>query len=232
MGQSRGARTGVLVATGLWQWRLFDYLEYGDHSRFDELVSQLTQYLTVKEDKRRFRVSVAENIFDENEPVRLDAELYNSSYELINGPEATVVVTGSEGREYAYTFTRTASAYTLNAGTLPPGNYRFRAVTNDGSGEPLVSDGRFSVQAVELERYALEADHALLRQLSDRYGGELLLPGQLDRLGGLLEASGGVKPLLFQTVNTRSVLNLEWLFFLLLALFSGEWVLRRWAGGY
>ncbi len=231
VGESRGARTGVWLGSGLWQWRLFDYLEYGDHARFDELISQLTQYLTVQEDKRRFRVSVAENIFDENKPVQLDAELYNSSYELVNEPEATVVVTGPEGREYDYAFTRTANAYTLSAGTLPVGNYSFRAVVNS-RGEALVSEGRFSVQAVELERYALEADHALLRQLSGRYGGDLLFPDQLGTLPDRLLASGGVKPVLFETITTQSVVNLKWVFFLLLTLFAGEWVMRRWSGGY
>ncbi|MCP9236799.1 hypothetical protein [Lewinella sp. JB7] len=231
VGENRGRRSGILLGSGLWQWRLFDYLEHGNHERFDELVSQLAQYLTVQDDKRRFRVSVAENIFDENEPVQFDAELYNSSYELVNGPEATLLVTGPEGREYNFAFTRTANAYALDAGRLPVGNYRYRGVVNDGS-EELVSEGRFSVQAVELERYALEADHGLLRQLSDRYGGALLFPADLSTLPSRLEADGTVKPVLFETVNTRSVVNLKAIFFLLMALLAAEWGMRRWAGGY
>ncbi|MEL7160617.1 MAG: hypothetical protein AAFN92_07650, partial [Bacteroidota bacterium] len=215
VGESRGVRTGVLAGTGLWQWRLFDFLEYGNHERFDELVSQLSQYLTVQEDKRRFRVSLAENIFDENEPVQLDAELYNSNYELVNDPEATVTITSQDGREYPFVFNRTSNAYTLNAGTLPVGNYRFRGRVNPGDGE-LTYDGRFSVQAVEVERYALEADHGLLRRLSDQYGGELLFPDELASLPGRLEAAGTVKPVQFTTVNTRSVIHLKWLFFALL----------------
>ncbi|PPK87948.1 hypothetical protein CLV84_0907 [Neolewinella xylanilytica] len=231
VGESRGRRTGVVVASGLWQWRLYDYLEYGNHERFDELISQLTQYLTVQDDKRRFRVTAAENIFDENEAVQLDAELYNSSYELVNGPEATILVTGPEGREYNYTFSRTTNAYTLDAGTLPVGNYAYRARVSDG-GEALISEGRFSVQAVELERYALEADHALLRQLSERYGGDLLFPGQLATIPARLDDSGVAKPVLFETVNTRSILNLKGIFVLLFCLFAAEWGLRRWSGNY
>ena len=231
VGESRGVRTGVFTASGLWQWRLFDFLDGGNHERFDELMSQVTQYLTVQEDKRRFRVSVAENLFDENEPVQLDAELYNSSYELINEPEVSVTVTGPEGREYVFSFNRTANAYTLNAGTLPVGNYRFRARTN-AAGEALTYDGRFSVRAVEVERYALEADHGLLRQLSDRYGGELLFPGDLPGLPARLEAAGTVKPVLYETVNTRSVIHLKWIFFVLLTLFVAEWFMRRYFGGY
>lgn len=231
VGESRGVRTAVLAGSGLWQWRLFDYLEYGDHEHFDELISQLSQYLTVQDDKRRFRVSLPENIFDENEPVVLDAELYNSNYELVNDPEATITITGPEGREYPFVFTRTSNAYTLNAGTLPVGNYRFRATANTGN-EKLNFDGRFSVQAVEVERYALEADHGLLRQLSDRFGGALLFPADLSELPARLESGGTVKPVLFETVNTRSVVHLKWIFFVLLALFSGEWFMRRYFGGY
>ena len=230
VGESNGVRTGVLAGSGLWQWRLFDHLEYGNHERTDELISQLTQYLTVQEDKRRFRVSLAERLFDENEPVQLDAELYNSNYELVNDAEVTVTITGPEGREYPFVFNRTSNAYTLNAGTLPVGNYRFRAVA--ATGDRLTYEGRFSVQAVEVERYALEADHDLLRQLSARYGGELLFPAQLAELPARLDAGGTVKPVLFETINTKSVLNLKWIFFVLLALFGAEWFLRRYFGGY
>ena len=231
VGESRNRRVGILTAAGLWQWRLYDYLENEDHARFDELISQLTQYLTVQEDKRRFRVATDESIFDENEPVRFDAELYNSSYELVNDPEATLVVTGAEGREFNFTFSRTESAYALNAGTLPPGNYRYRGRVTDG-GEELISEGQFSVQTVEAERYALEADHNLLRQLSARYGGELVYPDALEGLAGRIDAGGTAVPILFETVNTRSVLNLKLLFFLLFTLFATEWGLRRWSGNY
>ena len=231
IGESRGVRTGVVAGSGLWQWRLFDYLEYNNHEHFDELISQLTQYLTVQEDKRRFRVSLPENIFDENEAVQLDAELYNSNYELVNEAEATVTITGPEGREYPFAFTRTSNAYTLNAGTLPVGNYRYRATADTGN-EKLNFDGRFSVQAVEVERYALEADHGLLRRLSKRFGGELLFPADLSGLPGRLEDGGTVKPVLFETVNTKSVVHLKWIFFLLLTLFGGEWFMRRYFGGY
>lgn len=231
IGESRGVRTGVISGNGLWQWRLFDFLERGNHERFDELISQLSQYLTVQEDKRRFRVNLPENLFDENEAVQLDAELYNSNYELINDPEATVTITGEEGQDYEFAFTRTTNAYALNAGILPVGNYRYRARTNTGN-EELTFNGKFSVQAVEVERFALEADHDLLRQLSERYGGDLLFPNQLAELPARLEASGTVKPVLLDTINTRSVIHLKWIFFVLLALYAAEWFMRRYFGGY
>jgi len=68
--------------------------------------------------------------------------------------------------------------------------------------------------------------------LSDRYGGELLFPTDLETLPARLETSGTVKPVLFETINTRSVVHLKWIFFALLGLFAGEWFMRRYFGGY
>lgn len=231
LGESGGVRTAVLAGTGLWQWRLFDYLDRQNHDRFDELVSQVSQYLSVQEDKRRFRVSTAKRIFDENEPILIDAELYNSNYELVNEPEATLVITDEAGKEFNYSFNRQNKAYSLDAGILPVGNYRLRAATQLG-GESLTFDGQFSVQSIDLERIVLEADHGLLRLVSERFGGQFVLPNQMDQLPEMLKASGSVKPILYANTNTRSVINLKWLFFALFGLLSIEWFFRRFWGGY
>lgn len=231
LGESEGARQAVLAATGIWQWRLFDFLDRQNHQRFDELVSQITQYLSVQEDKRRFRVTTAKRLYDENETVVLDAELYNSNYELINEPEATLLVTDEEGKEYSYSFSRRLNTYTLDAGILPVGNYRYRAASRL-SGEQLTYDGQFSVQSVDVERFVLEAEHGTLRLLSDRFGGQFLLPQDMNQLPEILAASGTVKPILYSSSNTRSILNLRWLFFGLLGFLTLEWFLRRYFGGY
>ncbi|MCB0637182.1 MAG: hypothetical protein KDC54_11220 [Lewinella sp.] len=231
MGEEEGTRVAVLAATGLWQWRLFDYLERKNHDRFDELVSQIVQYLSIKDDKRRFRVDLPKNIFEENEPIVFDAELYNESYELINDPSATLVITDSDGREFNYTFNATGSAYRLNAGSFPAGDYRFTASVNTGT-ETLDYNGQFTVQPIQLERFVTTADHNLLQLLSERYGGEFLAPTQLGELPGKLAERGTVKPVIYQTATTRSVINLKGIFFLVLLLLSLEWFLRRYYGSY
>lgn len=231
LGEADGHKVGVFCAEGLWKWRLFDYLQHDDHAIFDELISKTVQFLSIKEDKRRFRVNLSKNIYDENEPIFFDAELYNESYELINEPDVSIVITHSDGREFGYTFNKSNKAYTLNAGTLPVGNYRFRAsvVVN---GRELTYDGQFSVQPIQLELYETTADHSMLRLLSEKYGGRLLYPNDLGALPALIREKGTVKPVIYETVRTRAVINLKWIFFLLLGLLSLEWFLRRYFGAY
>ncbi len=231
IGESDGTKIGIFAAEGIWKWRLFDYLQHDNHTVFDALLGKTIQYLSLKEDKRRFRVNLEENIFNENEIIQFGAELYNESYELINSPDVRLIVTDNEGKDYSFIFNKTDNSYTLNAGILPVGNYTFRGVTTY-NGKQLSYDGQFSVQPIQLELYQTTADHGLLRILSDEYGGALLYPDQLSELPERIEAQETVKPVMYQTTQTRSVINLKWIFFMLLSLLTLEWFLRRYFGSY
>jgi hypothetical protein len=231
LGETQGIKTGVLAAEGIWKWRLFDFLQNENHDLFDQLIRKTVQYLSLKEDKRRFRVSLPKNIFNENEPVYLDAELYNQSFELINDPDVSIVITDQDNREFPYVFSKTTNAYRLNAGILGVGEYLFRAKVVT-AGKELTYDGQFSVRPVQLESYDLTADHGLLRLLSERYGGEFLLPANLNGIPNQLVERGTVKPVVYQTTQTQSAINLRWIFALLAGLLFLEWFLRRYFGGY
>lgn len=231
LGNEGGTKSGILAASGIWKWRLFDYLQRQNHERFDGFFTKVVQYLGVKEDKRKFRVSMADNIVDENEPVFFDAELYNNAYELINQPDVQLRVLDQDGNEFDFTFNKTDRAYRLNAGSLPVGNYRYEAFVNF-NGERLTYNGQFSVQPIQLELYETTAEHGLLRLLSERTGGMLLAPDRLEQLPETIRNEEAIKPVIYQTSRTRSAINLRWLFLPIILLLAAEWGLRRYFGGY
>lgn len=229
-GEDNGTKLAVLTAEGLWRWRLFDYLQHQNHDVFSELIGKNFQYVAVKSDKRRFRISTSKNIFNENEPVVFDAELYNESFELVNEPDVRLTITNTDRKEFNYTFNKTTKGYTLNAGVFPVGNYRFRGnVTFNG--QNLTFDGQFSVQPIQLELYETTADHAMLRRLSSEFGGSVFYQDQIQSLSDTLLARD-IKPVIFTSTRTRSVINLKWIFFLILGMLSLEWFLRRYFGAY
>lgn len=231
LGEEAGVKVGVLAGEGIWKWRLFDFLQNQNHEIFDELLGKSVQFLSLKEDKRKFRVTPVKNIFNENEQVLFDAELYNDNYELINDPDARIIITNSDGKDFDFTFNKSGRAYTLNAGIFPVGNYTFRAaVTN--AGQNLTATGQFSVQPVQLELFETTANHNLLRLLSEQYGGAMVYPNNMAQIAELIKDKGTVKPVIYETAKTRAVINLKWIFFLLLFLLTGEWFLRRYFGAY
>lgn len=231
LGEEQGIKKGIIAGEGIWKWRIFDYVQQQSHSRFDALLGKIVQYLSTKEDKRRFRAFASNTLYTENENISLDAELYNSNYERVNDPEASLLITNEQDEKFTYNFNKTESSYTLNAGRLPEGNYRYEARVNY-NGETLKSGGAFSVQSIQLEVFETTANHQLLNIISERNGGAVVGPTQLLDLPEMIAAKGFAKPVLYDTIKTRSLIHLKWIFFLLLGLLSLEWFLRRYFGSY
>ncbi|MEI6411604.1 MAG: hypothetical protein WCR52_19600 [Bacteroidota bacterium] len=231
VGETNGIKTGMFLGEGLWKWRLFDYLQHSNHEIFDELVGKTVQYLSQKEDKRKFRINLDKSIFNENEAVVFGAELYDDNYELTNEQDVSLVIRNKDGKEFPYNFNKLGKAYTLSAGILPVGNYTFRA--NVGfNGQNLSYDGKFSVRPIELELFETTANHAVLRQLSAQYGGETVLSNGIRSIAEKIKANQTVKPVIYQTAKTSPLINLKWIFALLAALLVTEWFLRRYFGAY
>ena len=224
-------KIAILCGEGIWKWRLFDFLTNQNHDLTNELITKTVQYLAVKEDKRQFRVILPKNVFYENESINFQAELYNDSYELINIPDANITLIDEEGKEYPYTFNKTATAYSLDAGNFPVGDYTFIAKVKFG-GKELSYNGKFTITPMQLEAFNTVANHQLLYQLSEKSGGQIFYPSELEALGETLLNNNDLKPVVFSTYKTESLINFKWLFALFLGLLSLEWFIRKYEGGY
>lgn len=229
--EKSGIKTGVLVGEGIWKWRLFDYLQNENYDIVTSVVNKTIQFLSTKADKRKFRVSTSKNLYKENEQIAFDAQLYNDNYEMINEPDVFVTLTNSDKKDYKYTYSRSSNYYTLSVGMLPAGKYSYVAKTNYG-GEALEQKGSFSVQNIQLELYDLTARHDLLRALTKKYGGEVFVSGQSNELANGILTNSKIKPIIYQSSDTKSVINFKWLFGLLMILLCLEWFLRRYMGSY
>lgn len=226
-----GLREGVITGEGMWQWRLFNYLQTNNFDLVNELLTKTINYITIKEDKRKFRVSSSENIYKTYDRVGFDAELYNESYEKINDVDAFLVVKNESNIEFQYTFSKIADFYQIDAGTLPAGNYSYTGTTNY-SGKTLKASGKFSVQEVQLEQANTTADHNLLKGLNERYGGAIFYERSVEDIVAKIKADNQLKPIIYSASKTESALNLKWILFALMFLLFLEWFVRRLLGSY
>ncbi len=229
-GEESDIRMMIIQAEGLWRWKLFHYLDQENFEGLEIFMEKSIQYLSSKEDKRKFRATSPKYVFDENESITLGTELYNSSYDAVNDPEVQLQLRNSEGEIFDYVMDRTELAYRLDLSGLAPGNYRF-SVSTRYEGEELRDAGRFVVKEVQLESVVSTADHNLLRELSAMTEGQFLAYEQLPDLGALIGLET-MKPTMYQSSQTRSLMELRWLFFLLVIPLLLEWFLRRYHGSY
>ena len=228
--ENEGRKISVLAGEGLWKWRLSDFNAHNNNELSTELISKVVQYLSVKENRSPFRV-LAKTNFRENEPLILDAELYNQSDQLVNEPEAKLTINNSKGLQFNYTFTRTEKAYTLNAGLFPVGNYNYKAEVKLGD-KLYVQQGEFSVSALQLETANTVADHQLLNTLATRSGAAMFSPADVDNLIKTLKQREDLKTVSYSHKKLKDLINFPLIFILLISLLSLEWFLRKRAGSY
>lgn len=230
IGLQENKKTGVMLGEGLWQWRLQEYAATEDFKAFDELISKTVQLLSARDDRRRFKVYPLEEEVLDTEGVTFETEVYNNIFERIWGQSVNLVITAEEGQQYRYSYQNTRNNSRYSVQNLPGGVYRYRATT-ELNGETLTATGRFSVQTLQLESLEITANHNLLRQVSDKTGGQYYhyqQEGQLLQQLNQLEASN----IITADEAYESVLSLEWLLGLLLLLVSLEWFIRKYNGGY
>lgn len=227
---AEGVKYAVLAGEGLWRWRLADFSANGSHDRTNELISKIIQYLSAKENRSPFRVMVKNN-FKENEALIFDAELYNQSEQLVNEPEAQLTIFNANGDQFPYAFSRTEKTYSLNVGQFPVGNYKYKAAVK--LGDKLYSqNGEFSVNALQLETSNTVANHQLLYAMSQKSGAISVLPEEVDKLINALKTREDLKPVSFTRKKLEDLVNLPWVFFLMMFLLTIEWFIRKRAGAY
>ena len=223
-------KSATIVGEGIWRWRMANFAKVGNQQAFDDLFSKIIQYLAVKEDKSQFRVMMKNNI-PENESVEIDAELYNDSYQLVNEPEVNIVVTDADKKNFPYSFSRTSNSYYLNAGSLPPGEYSYKASTSYG-GKSFQKTGMFTVLALNIESLNTVANHLLLNNMANRHKGEMVYPAQLDKIEQLLSARDDMKTIVYTQKRYTDLVSLLPYLLLLLGLLSTEWFIRKRNGSY
>lgn len=222
-------KTAYLFGEGFWKWRMLDFVENESHFATNELVGKTIQYLTVKEDKRKFRVYPVKNVYEEDEPVRFIAELYNASYELINTNEVKLSLNNEARQVYNYTFSKNDRSYALDLGLLPPGAYQYTAKA-EGITETV--SGQLIVTALQTELVNTRADFGLLRDISNKHKGEFMPASDIAKLASKIKANTAVTAVTYNEKKPEELISLKWVFFLLLFLISAEWFIRKYEGAY
>lgn len=228
--QQNDKKIAVLFGEGIWKWRMQEFLMNKNNDATNELINKAVQFLSVKDDKSKFRI-IYDNSYHENEELIIKAELYNDSYELINEPEVKLTVENSDNKKFNFLFNKTTKAYFLNAGLLPPGAYHFVAETVYGE-KKYTQKGKFQVLPLVLEANNTTADFQVLSNIAQKHGGKMFLPSQLDELAAEIEQNKNISSIIYEEQSIKDLINLKWIFFILLILLTLEWFLRKQQGAY
>lgn len=223
-------RSAIFMGEGLWAWRLEEYDLSEKQEVVDELIQKVIQYISAKDDKRKLRVYPINNEFLLGDKVTFETEIYNDIYEKLYNQAIKLSVIDERSANRSYTYTTTEGNTRFDISGLPQGVYRYKAsVTVLGKNEEVT--GEFIVRDIQLEALTTTADHNTLRQLSQQTGGKFFSVNQLDELKKTL-LNRNLPDKIDSIEELREPINLRWVLFLLLALATAEWVIRKYQGAY
>jgi hypothetical protein len=228
--EDNGRKTAIFIGEGIWRWRLHEYARTENHKIFDELVTKLVQFLASKEDKRKFRVYPLKNEYYDTEQVVFETEAYNDIFERIYGHEVELEITDeqNEKRSFSYVTNQNNTRYRISG--LEQGVYKYSASTEINR-EKLTSEGEFTIQQLQIESTNLMANYDLLRSLARQTNGNFYQAHQLQMLEEDL-MNRELQGLIHSSEEFLPIINMSWIFFLLLALISVEWFTRRYFNSY
>ena len=114
---------------------------------------------------------------------------------------------------------------------MPVGEYRYEARVKVGE-KIFTQRGKFSVSALQVELTNTIADHQLLYSLAKKHNGEMVYSNELEKLAEQLNSRTDIKSVSYSQNKLTDLVNLKWIFFLLLTLLSIEWFIRKRIGVY
>ena len=228
--EKEGRKLARLFADGTWKWAMNDFVENKSHENFNELIGKIIQYLAIKSDRSNFRVNTSNEYF-ENEEIVFNAQVFNQSYELVNDEDVNIILVDENKKQYEFSFNRNQKAYQLSIASLPPSRYDYSATTSL-QGLNYRETGTFTVKELQLEQIESVANHNLLFQLSERTGGELFYPKNIQDINALLASRDDINSISYVNEEVEDLINIRWIFFVIAGLFIVEWFIRKRSGAY
>ena len=222
-------RQATLLTDGSWQWRLQEAVEHDDKpDAYDRLIIRTLQLLTQNANKKRLDVYPTQESFGTQDDVTLGAESYNAVFERIYNQRIDLTLTDEKQQARRFTFANPEDGSPLHLGPLPAGLYRYQARATLG-GQAQQNAGELLVQSQPVEALESRANHNLLAQLSRRSGTRLYYPSQFAQLAQDIQKAN-YKPVITAEEDLQDLINLKWIFFVILAFLTTEWAVRKYSG--
>ena len=222
--------SAVLLGEGIWSWRLNEYANKQTHEAFDEMISKVVQFLTTKEDKRRFKVYPVKNEYLNSEVVTFETEVYNDIYEQTFGHKIDLKITDEQHNTDGFSYVTSEKNTRYRISDLENGIYTYLAtsVINQKSEQ---ASGTFTVKDLQIETTKLTADHNLLKNIAAQNGGKFYEKNQLAQLQEDLTEQELTNKI-YSSEKYLAIINMKWGFFILIFFISAEWFLRKFHGSY
>lgn len=217
-------KSAFFLAEGIWRWHLT--IAERSNILLPEFFNKLVKWLTADTKKKLFKIFPQKELFATVEEMEFTAEVYDPTFTPVNNASIRMEIKSGELKSELQFIPVKNGIYTAKISGLSAGDYKFTADA-EYDNITLSDSGQFSVINANPEKITTLMNTELLKRIAYNSNGKYYSPESIanlyDELEKLLESRKSQEIL---TSNIELKSN-HTLIFLLIFLFTVEWLLRK-----
>lgn len=220
----------AITGYAIWRWKLLAEGLGGNTDFFKTFIGNSVRWLTTREDDKKFKVISSKEIYNSGETIDLLAELYDDSYQPIDDANVKVNIQ-NQSESYEISMNPLGSGrYTINIEGLKEGDYKFTGIASKDEIKLGEDQGRFSVGESNLEFSNLRMNANLLKQISNKTGGEFYTIDNYQNIIEKIKNDTNFSSIEIFNKSEYQLWNMYYILFLIIILLSIEWFIRKKSG--
>ena len=220
-------KSAVLFGEGIWKWRAASFLNSNSFEDFDKFIGSLIQYLASTKKRNRLEIN-ADNLYPANSTISISAFYTDKNYQFDARAALELSVINKETKKVTkIPMSLVANSYQVEIENLSSGDYNYSIEVLD---QKIKKHGRFKITDYQIEEQFTNANVNKLRQLALKSGGKLYYKDEIDVLVKDLLANNDFYTVQKSSIKQQNLIDFKWVLFLLLALFTAEWFIRKYYG--
>ncbi len=228
------SRSWAFLAYGLYRWEMIDAgfnngSKYSsDFKYYNALMDNVFKWLSISDKKDRFIAKTDKNIYQSNETIEVNAQIYDDKYEPLDDMLIKATLKAKEFEKEIILKNINNGRYVTNVEGLPEGDYSLLVTAfTENNDSYLQTATSFSIETFQVENRHYGLKKSLLERISVATGGVYM---HIDNIASLQEIlskdfKGADKQI--SLTNETNVWNSSFILVLVIILLSAEWFLRK-----
>jgi hypothetical protein len=220
-------KSSILLGEGIWRWRANNFLNTNSFEGFDKFIGNLVQYLSSNKKRNRLAVS-SKSLYPANSTIAITAFYTDKNYLFDARANLEITVTNSKSKEtLKVPFSLVNNSFQTEIENLSSGDYTYKVSV---LGQNINKYGSFKITEYQIEEQFTNANAYKLQKLANNTDGKLFYKNQIDNLVKELISNESFYTVQKSSIQKQNLIDWKWILFLVIALFTAEWGIRKYHG--
>ncbi len=220
---NNNVKYATILGEGIWRWKMYEFQKFNNSKVFNQLFKKLIQSLKIIEKKERLTIKIPKKN-NEDESLRIYAEFYNSSFELLSGANIKFEFIDSLGNRYSKKLIKANNGYEIDIYNLKKGTYQY-SLTAEHKNEKFFKRGSFEIISSNREKFNTVANINNLKLISSNEN-----VYQLENISQLikdLKTNSNKKNRYHSEESNKDIIHYWWALFIIVFFPFLEWLIRK-----